>query len=447
MADPAARAAELRRIVTRAIHAYYVLDAPEMSDAEYDALFRELQELETAQPELRTTDSPTLRVGAEPADGFQKRQHLVPMLSLQNAFNDTELQEWEARNERIVPGVSKLGYTIEIKIDGAAVNLSYEHGVLVVGTTRGNGVVGEVVTANLRTVRDIPLRLSGEGWPSLVEVRGEVYMPLSTLEALNRERESTGETPLANPRNAAAGALRQLDPGVTRARRLRFFAYAAEPSDRLPGISSQAQLLERLQAWGFPVEPHWAQASDLPGTREIIAKLEATRQQLPFEADGVVLKVDPLRLHDELGNIGDREPRWAIARKFAPEVAVTRLVDIKVNVGRTGSLNPYAQSLPDSRKGHPCRRLGESGESWRSHSSDSRPRTQPAGATIRAIRDARAVPVLRFTGRYAARRGDELLSERRVSGPNVGEHRSLRLAQRDGHPRPRLRARAPAPGG
>jgi DNA ligase (NAD+) len=348
---PTARAAELRRILNRAIHAYYVLDAPEMSDAEYDLLFRELQNLEAARPDLKTPDSPTQRVGAEPAEEFPKQTHLVPMLSLKNAFSDQELDEWERRIERIAPGVSSSGYTVEVKIDGAAVSLTYERGVLAVGATRGNGTVGEVVTANLKTIPDVPLQLDGVGWPDTVEVRGEAYMPLSTLEALNREREAAGQPPLANPRNAASGALRQLDSSITRSRRLRFFAYAAEPADRLLTVATQAQLLQSLRAWGFPVEPHWAPAANLGRAKEVIAKLEALRNDLPFEADGVVVKVDSLRLHEELGNIGDREPQWAIARKFPPQVAVTRLLDIKVNIGRTGSLNPYAVLEPVKLRG------------------------------------------------------------------------------------------------
>jgi len=218
--------------------------------------------------------------------------------------------------------------------------------VLDVGATRGNGVTGEVVTANLRTVPDVPLRLEGSGWPALLEVRGEVYMPRSSFDALNEKRAAEGEPPFANPRNAAAGALRQLDPKATRARRLRCFVFAAfAPEARLP-FRTQAELLDTLAAWGFRIEPHRRRVSDLAGAREEIAKLEKLLDDLPFGADGVVVKVDRLALHEELGNVGDREPRWAIARKFAPEVAVTRLLDIKVNVGRTGALNPYAELEP-----------------------------------------------------------------------------------------------------
>jgi DNA ligase (NAD+) len=346
VADPARRAAELRRILSRAIHAYYVLDAPELSDAEYDRLFRELAELEAAHPELRTADSPTLRVGAEPAERFEKHAHLVPMLSLANAFDDAELKAWEDRNARIAPDVRAAGYTVEVKIDGAAVSLTYRNGVLAIGTTRGNGVVGEDVTGNLRTVPDIPLSLLGDGWPEEVEVRGEVYMPRAAFEALNKKREAAGEARFANPRNTAAGALRQLDPRQTRERGLRFFAFAIEPRERVAGLTTQAELLDLLQAWGFRVEPHRRRCSDLGEVMACAQTLERELDGLPFGADGAVVKVDSLALHQELGTVGDREPRWAIARKFAPEVAVTKLLDIRVNVGRTGALNPYAVLEP-----------------------------------------------------------------------------------------------------
>ncbi|HWO87607.1 MAG TPA: NAD-dependent DNA ligase LigA [Gemmatimonadales bacterium] len=346
MADAARRAAELRRILNRAIHAYYVLDAPEMSDAEYDRLFRELSELEQAHPELRTADSPTLRVGAEPASALAKHTHLVPMLSLANAFDDAELMAWEERNARIAPDVRTAGYALEVKIDGAAVSLTYRNGVLVTGATRGNGQVGEDVTANLRTIPDVPLQLQGADWPALCEVRGEVYLPRAAFDALNRRRLEAGEPPFANPRNAAAGSLRQLDPRITRSRGLRFWAFAiATPDARLP-FRRQSEMLDGLASWGFPVEPHRRRCANLAEARNAIAELEQVLDQLPFDADGVVVKVDDLALHEELGNIGDREPRWAIARKFAPEVGITKLIEIRVNVGRTGALTPYAVLEP-----------------------------------------------------------------------------------------------------
>ncbi|MFI5281308.1 MAG: NAD-dependent DNA ligase LigA [Gemmatimonadales bacterium] len=340
------RAAELRRLLNRAIHAYYVLDAPEMSDAEYDRLFRELQSLETQHPALRTADSPTQRVGAEPAAALTKHTHVVPMLSLANAFSDEELAAWEERNARLTPEVAAGGYMLEVKIDGTAVSLTYENGVLKTGATRGNGVIGEVVTANLRTVPDVPLALQGSGWPALMEVRGEVYLSRKAFEKLNARREKAGEPLFANPRNAAAGALRQLDSRVTRERGLKLWAFTAETPRGGLGLKSQRELLETLASWGFPIEPHRRRVASLAEAQREIAKLEKLLDELPFGADGVVVKVDPMRLHEELGTIGDREPRWAIARKFAPEVAVTKLIEIRVNVGRTGALNPYAVLEP-----------------------------------------------------------------------------------------------------
>ena len=346
MTDRAARAAELRRLLERANYAYYVLDRPELSDAEFDRLFQELQALEAAHPELRTPDSPTQRVGAEPAEAFKKRRHAVPMRSLANAFDDDELGQWEERNARLAPEVRAAGYALEVKIDGAAVSLTYQDGVLVTGATRGNGVTGEDVTANLRTVVDLPLRLQGKGWPSTMEVRGEVYLSRSRFVELNAEREAAGEQPFANPRNAAAGALRQLDPRITRARRVRIFCFHVEaPGQSLP-VDTQHELLEQLRAWGFPVEPHHRVAPDLAAARAAIAELAALLPTLDYGADGVVVKVNRRPLHVELGTVGDREPRWAIARKFAPEVQITRLTDIRINVGRTGALNPYAVLEP-----------------------------------------------------------------------------------------------------
>ena len=346
MKQGAARAAELRRLLERASHGYYVLDRPEMSDAEYDRLFRELQDLEAAHPKLRTPDSPTHRIGADPSTAFHKHRHLVPMLSLANAFNEAELAEWEERIARVVPNVKEAGYTLEVKIDGAAVSLTYEDGVLVTGATRGNGVEGEDITPNLRTVVDVPLRLRGKGWPKIMEVRGEVYLSKSRFETLNEERARDNEPPLANPRNAAAGSLRQLDPKMTRRRGLRIFCFHVEAPGRKLPAATQHDLLRQLTEWGFPVEPNHRLAPDLAQAHAGIAELEALLPTLDYGADGVVLKVNPLRLHAELGTVGGREPRWAVARKFAPEVQVTKLKEIRINVGRTGALNPYAVLEP-----------------------------------------------------------------------------------------------------
>lgn len=344
----AARAQDLRRQIDRANYQYYVLDAPEISDLEYDRLFRELTDLEQAHPELRTPDSPTQRIGAPPQSQLEKREHLVPMLSLGNAFTDDELHEWEARLVRLAgDGVRTAGYTAELKIDGAAVSLTYERGILVRGTTRGNGTVGEDVTLNLRTVRDIPLRLDDAHPPPLIEIRGECYMPFDRFERLNEQRREAGAPVFANPRNSAAGSLRQLDPSETARRPLRFFGFAvAAPDGASLPFATQWELLETLQQWGVPVEPHRRQCPTLGDVVSFVSDVEHTlRARLNFGIDGVVVKVDPLLLQSELGDVG-REPRWAIARKFAPDIAITRLLAIDVNVGRTGALNPYAVLEP-----------------------------------------------------------------------------------------------------
>jgi DNA ligase (NAD+) len=342
----AERAASLRQQIERANHAYYVLDAPEISDAEFDRLFRELQQLEESHPELRSPDSPTQRVGAGVASALVKYTHRRPMLSLANAFDSEELAAWEERNARFAPEVKGSGYTTEIKIDGAAISLTYEDGRFTVGATRGNGVIGENITANLRTIADVPLTLKGQGWPRVMEVRGEVYLPYVGFKRVNAEREREGEPLFANPRNAAAGGLRQLDPSLTRRRRLRMFAFAVEAVEGRIPVRTHWEELDLLEAWGFPVEQHRERFESLDGVQERIAGFEQLIPHLPFQADGVVVKVDRLALHGELGVVGGREPRWAIARKFAPEVAVTRLKDILINVGRTGALNPYAALEP-----------------------------------------------------------------------------------------------------
>lgn len=344
-----ARARELRETLNRASHEYYILDRPTLSDAEYDRLFRELQALERAHPELLTPDSPTQRVGTAPVSALPKHTHQAPMLSLGNAFNDTELAEWEDRLVRIAgEEVRRAGYSAELKIDGAAVSLLYAGGVLVTGATRGNGTVGEDVTANIRTVRDVPLRLTGPDVPERIEIRGEIYYPFDRFERMNEDRVRQGEPVFANPRNAAAGALRQLDPSITAQRPLRFFGYTVVPypGERLP-FRTQTEVLERLAAWGVPVAPHRQQCATLQDVHAWAHRIEhEVRGTLNFAIDGGVVKVDDLALQDDLGVVGGREPRWAVARKFAPDIAETRLLEIKVNVGRTGALNPYAVLEP-----------------------------------------------------------------------------------------------------
>ncbi len=347
---PARRAAELRDLLTRASRAYYVDDRPLMADAEYDRLFRELQALEAADPSLRAADSPTLRVGTDVgASHLAKHAHLAPMASLDNAMSDEELQAWEDSAARLVgEGVRTSGYSCELKIDGAAVSLTYRDGVLVTGATRGNGTVGEDITANLRTLQEIPLRLLGRGWPALIEIRGEVYMTFEGFDRMNEERVKAGEPVFMNPRNSAAGALRQKDPTLTAQRPLRFWGYTFALPDNAPlPFDTQTALLERLAEWGIPVAPHRTRCTALAEVHAWAHHVEhVLREQLPFDIDGGVVKVDPLALHAELGVVAGRVPRWAIARKFKASIEETTLLAIRVNVGRTGKLNPWAELAP-----------------------------------------------------------------------------------------------------
>lgn len=343
------RAAELRRTLEQASYDYHVLDRPTIADKEYDRRFRELQTIEREHPELRTPDSPTMRVGAEPATSFAKHTHLVPMISLDNAFSDEEVDEWATRAVKVAgDSVGTSGFSAELKIDGAAVSLTYRDGVFVIGATRGNGSVGEDVTANLRTIREIPLRLRGTHHPPVIEIRGEVYFPFDGFEKLNDERAAGGEPVFANPRNSAAGSLRQQDSSITASRPLRFFGYAyAVPGNAPLPFATQSELLEKLVAWGVPVAPHRKRCDTLAEVYAQGQLIENTlRAELNFGIDGMVVKVDSLALQAELGDVGGRVPRWAIARKFAPDIAETRLLAIEVNVGRTGKINPYAVLEP-----------------------------------------------------------------------------------------------------
>ncbi|WP_353267372.1 NAD-dependent DNA ligase LigA [Gemmatimonas sp.] len=344
----AQRAAELRSELARAQHEYYVLDQPTLSDLDYDRLFRELQAIETEYPSLQTEDSPTHRVGAPVQSAFQSHRHLVRMLSLDNAFDQAELVAFEQSIERVVgDAIHKSGYTVELKIDGAAIALTYRDGVLVTAATRGDGTEGEDVTLNIRTIRDIPLRLRGEGHPPLMEVRGEVYLPFAGFERMNEARVAAGEPVYVNPRNAAAGSMRQLDPSITAQRPLRFFGYAAVLPDGSVPARTQWELLETLSAWGIPVAPHRQRCHTIEEAGAWAHTIEhETRAALGFAIDGGVVKVNAFSVQDELGIRNDRTPRWAVARKFAPDMAVTRLNKIDVNVGRTGVLTPFAVLEP-----------------------------------------------------------------------------------------------------
>jgi len=340
------RAAELRRSLEHHNRRYYVLDDPEIGDDQYDALLDELRAIEAEHPELRSADSPTQRVGAAPLERFRQVEHAEPMLSLANARNEQELRAWETRIrnqlKRLDIGASQFSYTTEPKIDGLAIALTYEDGVLTRGATRGDGRVGEDVTQNLRTIGAIPLRI--EGAPELVEVRGEVYLPRADFKSLNERRAAAGEPTFANPRNSAAGSIRQLDPALAAERPLSIWCYGigASPGLEPPTHSEEvAWLTER----GFRVNPDTAHHSDIDSVVKRCLWWEERRDALEFEIDGVVVKIDERSLWRELGVVG-REPRWAIAWKFAPTTATTKLRDVVWNVGRTGHLVPFAMLEP-----------------------------------------------------------------------------------------------------
>ena len=347
-----ARHAELVRAVEHHAHRYYVLDSPEIEDSEYDALFRDLVDLEELHPELQTPDSPTQRVGAAPVEAFAKAPHRTPMLSLANAFGVDEVEEFVRRVERVVGAVDAC--VCELKIDGLAVSLSYKDGQLVRGATRGNGLEGEDVTAQLRTVRTIPTRLLAGvgGIPAEIEVRGEVFLPKSAFARLNEELDERGRPRYANPRNAAAGSVRQLDPRITARRGLRAFMYAIDP----PGdAGTQAGVLDALDRLGLPTNPHRRVVSNVEGIAAYVEEWRDRRHDLDYDTDGVVIKVASLALQEELGAVA-RSPRWAIAYKFPPEEVETVVLDIIVSVGRTGAATPVAVLEPALVAGSTVRR-------------------------------------------------------------------------------------------
>jgi DNA ligase (NAD+) len=335
-------AATLRAQLIQANRAYYEADQPEISDAEYDVLFRRLQDIEREHPELITTDSPTLRIGGAPATALPKSRHAVPMLSLDNAFTDSEMFAWHEKMVRVDSRAATAELALEVKIDGAALSLTYRNGQLERGVTRGDGAVGEDITGNVRAIDDIPLKLAGDGWAELMEIRGEAYIPRRAFARVNAEREALGLDLLQTPRNAAAGALRQLDPAESRRRRLRFFAYQLLPVRGSVAARTHAEVLALLAEWGFPVEKHHTVLPDIASVVEAAEEWAARIRHLDFDADGLVIKVNDLALQDELGTAGNRAPLWAIARKYPAEAAWTRLVSIEVSLGRTGAVSPYA---------------------------------------------------------------------------------------------------------
>jgi len=335
------RMEELRREIRRHDRLYYVEAAPEISDVEYDHLFAELRRLEERFPELVTPDSPTQRVGGEPLEGLEQVRHAVPMLSLDNTYNRGELEEWYARAARQL-GHPPDGLTAELKIDGVSISLLYENGRLVRAVTRGNGLVGDDVTANVRTIRRLPLRL--EDAPALLEVRGEVYMPRSVFAELNRARRREGEPEFANPRNATAGSIRLLDPREAARRRLALWCYQVARWEGVE-LDRHSRVLEYLAELGLPVNPHWERCHDLVAVRPVLDRWESGRHELDYEIDGVVIKVDRLDEQEALGATA-RAVRWAVAFKYPPEGKRTRLKRIVVQVGRTGVLTPVAELAP-----------------------------------------------------------------------------------------------------
>lgn len=358
------RIQKLREQIRYHAYRYHVLDDPAISDAAYDSLMRELEALEAKHPELVTPDSPTQRVGAPPLDRFEKVQHPEPMLSLDNAFNAEEVREWRQRIGRLLPENVQFEYTVEPKVDGLAVALTYENGVFVQGATRGDGYVGEDVTVNLRTVPAIPLRIpvprteaeepqvtqsSPSARPPLrppaqIEVRGEIYMPIDRFEGLNRRQEARGEKTFANPRNAAAGSVRQLDSSVTAQRPLSLWAYGVGPVEDVE-LHSQWETLDYVEQLGFPVSADRRLFDDLEAAIQYAADWIERRDQLNYQADGIVIKVNRFAIQEELGAVGNA-PRWAIAFKAPAEEATTRVRELGVNVGRTGVLTPFALLEP-----------------------------------------------------------------------------------------------------
>ncbi|ARU45130.1 hypothetical protein CCB81_09555 [Armatimonadetes bacterium Uphvl-Ar2] len=342
--NAAERAAWLRDELHRHNRLYYVDNAPEISDTEYDGLLRELSDLETAHPELLTPDSPTQTVGVAPVAAFGEVRHRVPMLSLDNAFDEAELQAFDQRVRRFLAQDEPVRYVVELKLDGVSLSLTYEDGLLTQAATRGDGTTGEMVTANARTVRGVPLRLAGAA-PGLIEIRGEVLMTRADFARLNEEKLARGETPFVNPRNAASGGLRQLDSRLTRERRLRFFGYTFGAIEGPAVPEDQSARLAWLREMGVPVAAHAEECPDIESVIQAIARVQAQRPDLPFDIDGVVIKVADGALRERLGDTA-RGPRWAIAYKFPAEQAMTRMHAITWQVGRTGLVVPVAELDP-----------------------------------------------------------------------------------------------------
>ena len=336
---------ELRELLAYHGHRYYVEDNPEIPDVEYDRMMQQLLAIEAENPELVTVDSPSQRVGGKPLDGFTQITHEIPMLSLDNAFNDEDLHAFEKRMLDRLLSESALAYCCEPKLDGLAVSLMYENGVLTQAATRGDGTTGENITENVRTIRSIPLKLRGEGWPARLEVRGEVFMPKKGFESLNEKALKKGEKTFANPRNAAAGSLRQLDSKITATRPLSFYAYSVGVVEGLELAPGQYDRLVQLKGWGLPMCPEIRQLASMDEVIAYHQDIGAKREALPYEIDGVVIKVDDVAIQQRLGFVA-RAPRWAIAYKFPAQEELTTLKNVEFQVGRTGAITPVAKLEP-----------------------------------------------------------------------------------------------------
>ena len=424
------RAAELRELLNEASIAYHVDDKPVMEDAAYDVLYDELKALEEADPSLVTSDSPTQRVGAPLSDKFQKARHLLPMGSLEKVTTNEALQKWEDDVRKRLATDEPIAYVVEPKIDGSAINLTYENGRFARGLTRGDGVQGEDVTPNLRTIKMIPLQMRGNDAPPVLEVRGEVYMPLDGFRAANEALAAEEKATWPNPRNAAAGSLRQKDSTITAARPLAIWVYGTGFREGLD-LVTHWETLQWLRERGFPTNPFAQRLESIAEVGDLVREWELRRTELDYEIDGIVIKVDAYDQQERLGALHER-PRWARAFKWAPMTATTRLNEIRIRVGRTGNLNPWAVLEPVEVGGVTISRatlhneedinrkdIREGDDVIVQRAGDVIPQVvgtrRQASPWNEAVPDADALPALRNGDRQAGRRGDAPLPESRLS--------------------------------
>ena len=455
--DPTARVAELRATLDYHAERYYELDDPEIPDADYDRMLHELRRLDDEHPDLRRDDSPTIRIGGATNQAFAPVTHTVPMMSLHNAFDLDELRAWNERVERRLEDRPVPAFAVELKFDGLAISLRYNDGVLVQGATRGDGRVGEDVTHNVRTIADIPQELPPDA-PAVLEVRGEVYMKLSAFAALNARQEERGEKLYVNPRNTAAGSLRQKDAAMTADRQLSFWAYQQGVVEGGPDLGSHVETLDWLASMGFPVNEHATRVTDVAAVESFIADFDARRHDLNYEFDGVVVKVDDLALQNELG-ADAKAPRWAIAYKLPPEEQTTKLLDIEVSIGPSGQATPFARSRPGFRRRchgwhrDPAQRgpgggQGRASRRHRRRSSGRRRDTRggragqiSASQGLQAVEVPDPLPDLRRASATGRRRSGHLLRQLSLPSPGSRPHRAFRRSQCDGHRIPRREER------